>query len=150
MSKFLLISLIFLAISNCSGQDQNSKDSILSLHPIPIESLLASSDTIHHKSFNFKFLIKVLPDNFWYLKLKKNGTYQYIHWSGWGDSDGDVIEEGKYVIDHNQLLLTSRNQDSQLAGYKLYLFTSVSNNIDNNFNIDCVERKSRVYCLYRL
>lgn len=114
-----------------------------------LNELRAVSDIIDDETFELKFLVRVLPDNGWYLKLNKDSTYAYTHWSAWGDSDGTILEKGKYEIVKNKIKLYPHKKKSELAKSQFYLVTSESNEIDDNITIDCVETESKIYCLYQ-
>lgn len=141
----ILILLLPLKIwSQTSSQDTLSDD--LSFQTI--EQILENSKKITSETFDLKFLLRTLPDNGWFLKLNKDSTFEYIHWSGWGNADGTVLEKGKYAIKNNSLNLTSEKRNSALKNSKFYLVTSHTELIDNNITIDCQRNGELIYCLY--
>lgn len=114
-----------------------------------VRTLLEASKPLHQKTFKLKFLLRVLPDNGWFLQFYKDGHYEYVHWSGWSDHDG-IIEQGFYTIENNQVILQSDTEESEFTYYTFYLITSDSKEIDNNISIDCQEHKGTNYCLYKV
>jgi hypothetical protein len=113
-----------------------------------IEQILEKSKNITSETFDLKFLLRVLPDNGWFLKLNKDSTFEYIQWSGWGESDGTVLERGRYSIKDNLLNLESEKRNSELKNINFYLVTSLTGAIDNNMTIDCEKEGELIYCLY--
>ncbi len=113
-----------------------------------IEEILQGSIKINKVTFNLKFLLRALPDNGWFLQLNRDSTFEYIHWSGWGESEGTVLEKGKYNITNNLIKLESNKSNSELTSGTYFIVTSHTNRIDNNITIDCVESDSKIYCLY--
>jgi len=149
MIRFATI-LAFLILSLTSkGQSTADSDTVSTMQLKSLEEILPLSDTIDNETFELKFLIRVLPDNGWFLKLKNDSSYEYIHWSGWGDSDGTILEKGRYEILKNKVKLIPDKKKSELESSDFYLVTSVTNEIDNNITIDCTELDSKVYCLYK-
>lgn len=141
----ILVILFPLKIwSQASGKDTLMYD----LQMNTIEQTLVNSRNITSETFDLKFLLRVLPDNCWYLKLKKDSTFEYIHWSGWGESEGIILEKGKYSIKDNSLNLESGKRNSELKNIEFYLVTSQTDAIDNNITIDCVKDGEFIYCLY--
>ena len=148
MTRFATI-LTFLILSiTCQGQTKDI-DSVSTMEFKSLEELLAVSETIDNETFELKFLIRVLPDNGWFLKLRNDSSYEYIHWSGWGEPDGTILETGKYEISKNQIKLIPDKKKSELESADFYLVTSTTNEIDNNITIDCEELNSKVYCLFK-
>jgi hypothetical protein len=96
-----------------------------------------------------KFSLRVLLDHWWFLQLKKDGTFEYIHWSGWGPKEGNVLDKGTYSIHTNKLELQSENADSDLEKFNYYLIMSQSQKTGQPLSIDCVEHRKRTLCLYR-
>jgi hypothetical protein len=75
------------------------------------------------QGINASFTLGVLPDNFWYLELKKDNNYKYLHWSGFG-GDPTVLDSGKYTLDSTKLTLKSTSKKSarflDTSGYDVY------------------------------
>jgi hypothetical protein len=140
----LLILLPFKIWSQLSSTDTLIDD----LQFKTIEQILENSNKITAETFDLKFLLRVLPDNGWFLKLNKDSTFEYIHWSGWGESEGTVLEKGKYSIKDNLLNLESEKSDSELKNIEFYLVTSQTASIDNSISIDCQKNDELFYCLY--
>ncbi len=111
------------------------------------EQIVQNSRKITNETFDLKFLLRALPDNGWFLKLKKDATFEYIHWSGWGESEGTILETGTYSILNNLVLIRSTSGNSELENREFYLVTSPTDSIDNNATIDCVREKESIYCL---
>jgi hypothetical protein len=143
-----ILNLFFLSLT-CLSQTNTDGDSTTKGEFKSLSEILSLSDTIDNQTFELKFLIRVLPDNGWYLKLNQDSSYEYIHWSGWGDSDGTILEKGKYEISKNKIKLHPHGIKSELAKTQFYLVTSETNEIDNNITIDCIEVESKTYCLYQ-
>jgi len=131
------------------GQNTADTDSISTMQFRSLEEVLSSTEIIDGETFELEFLIRALPDNGWFLRLKKDSSYEYVHWSGWGDSIGTVLEKGKYEISKNLIKLNPDKKKSELESNDFYLVTSATNEIDNNIIIDCTESDSKVYCLYK-
>ncbi len=148
MNKIIIIFFMFLYFS---GRAQSISADTIQYTPIfkSLEEVLEYSEIINDETFDLKFLLRVLPDNGWFLKLKKNSSYEYIHWSGWGEPEGTVLETGQYSIKNNRLTLKSDSEKSELFSSIFYLVTSGTNEVDNNLNIDCEEYASKIYCLYK-
>ncbi len=145
--KLFTILLILLPFKIWS--QPSSKDTLIDdLQFKTIEQILESSKKIPAETFDLKFLLRVLPDNGWFLQWNKDSTFEYIHWSGWGESEGTVLEKGKYSIKDNLLNLESEKSDSELKNIKFYLVTSQTVSIDNNISIDCQKSDELFYCLY--
>lgn len=144
----IILNFLFLSLT-CLSQSNLDNDTTSTVEFKSLKEILAASNIIDNETFDLKFLIRVLPDNGWFLKLNKDSSYEYIHWSGWGDSDGTILEKGKYEISKNKIELHSDHKKSELGKTRFYLLTSESNEIDNNITIDCVETKSKIYCLYQ-
>ncbi len=145
-----IIQIVFLLMPIGMWCQTGVKDSLTDNYPFKsIEQILKDSKKINNETFDLKFLIRVLPDNGWFLKLNKDSTFNYIHWSGWGESDGTIIEKGTYTIIDNRLKLKSNIRKSDLKNIKFYLITSQTDSIDNNITIDCVKDRETIYCLYR-
>ncbi len=148
MIKFTTILTFLILLITCQGQKRDN-DSVSTMGFKSLEELLVVSDTIDNETFELKFLIRMLPDNGWFLKLRNDSSYDYIHWSGWGEPDGTILETGKYEISKNKIKLIPDNKKSELESANYYLLTSAKNEIDNNITIDCAELNSKVYCLYK-
>ncbi|UTW65463.1 hypothetical protein KFE94_12475 [bacterium SCSIO 12643] len=116
---------------------------------IPLKTALKNSDRIDHVTFDLKFLLRSLPDNGWFLKLNADSSYEYIHWNGWGDTNGTVLETGKYVIKNNRVRLKPDQKKSDLSTTIFFLVTTSSTRIDDGPGIDCLESQGQVYCLYQ-
>jgi hypothetical protein len=145
----LLAMLVFLLPLKIWGQASN-KDTLLDdLAFKTLEQVLENSVKITSETFDLKFLLRALPDNGWFLKLNKDATYEYIFWSGYGSSEGTILEKGNYSITDNLLHLESENNHSDLEHIQFYLVSSLTETIDNNITIDCQKASERVYCLYR-
>ena len=149
MKRIVIILNLILFSLTCLSQTNVDSDTTRTSKFKPLDEILAVSDTIDNQTFDLKFLIRVLPDNGWYLKLNQDSSYEYIHWSGWGDSDGTILEKGKYEIKKNKIKLHPDIKKSELAKAQFYLVTSETNEIDNNITIDCLETASKTYCLYQ-
>ena len=144
----LLIILILLLPLKIFGQS-SSKDTVTdNLQFKSIEQIHKDSKKITDETFDLKFLLRALPDNGWFLKLNKDSTFEYIHWSGWGEPDGTILEKGKYSINNNLLKLESEKENSELKNIEFYLVTSQADTIDNNITIDCAKDGEQIYCLY--
>ncbi len=109
-----------------------------------IKEILKDSKKINNETFDLKFFIRVLPDNGWFLKLNKDKTFNYIHWSGWGE-ESSILENGTYSIIHNRIKLESNKKRSALKKNKFYLVISP---IDNDYARDCKLEGEIIYCLY--
>lgn len=143
-----LIILILLLPLKIWGQS-SSKDTITdNLQFKSIDQILKDSKGITDVTFDLKFLLRVLPDNGWFLKLNKDSTFEYIHWSGWGEPGGIILEKGRYSINDNLLKIESEKKNSELKNIEFYLVISQSDTIDNNITIDCVRDDELIYCLY--
>lgn len=137
--KLLLCSLLLSCI--CHGQTRSStREQVL-------KELLEKSAVIDGEYYDLEFVLNILPDNHWYLKFKKDSTYEYIHWSGWGEAEGTILEYGKYSIRKNKIKLMTTKKDEDLIGRKFYLF-SLNENFEERIFADCVESGSMHYCLY--
>lgn len=137
-----IFSFLFLSLSTWS-QSTNP------LHFKSLEEILSGSESITKETFDLKFLLRALPDNAWFLKLNKDSTFEYIHWSGWSETGITVLEKGSYSITDNLIQLKSDKSLSELASRSFYILTSDTKEIDNNITIDCVESDSKIYCLYK-
>lgn len=125
------------------------RDTIDSSDPfMPVENLLESSEKINGETFELKFLIRSLPDNGWFLKLHKDSTFEYIHWSGWGEPAGTILEKGTYTIQDNMLQIVSDKKNSELKKTEFYLITSHNASIENHITVDCAPHNGIMYCLY--
>lgn len=116
---------------------------------MPLKKAINESLRIDGVTFDLKFLLRSLPDNGWFLKLNMDSSYEYIHWNGWGDSDGTILETGKYVIKNNRVKLKPDQKKSDLDSITFFLLTSKSMGPDNHIYMDCVESNSQIYCLYQ-
>lgn len=144
-----LLSLFFLSLT-CISQTNTGNDTTTQKEFKSLSEIIALSETIDNETFDLKFLIRVLPDNGWYLKLNKDSSYEYIHWSGWGDSDGTILEKGRYEVSKNKIKLhPDKKIRSALAKTQFYLVTSESNEMDNHITYNCAEAESKMYCLYQ-
>jgi hypothetical protein len=84
-ANFRLIIVLMLLFPEYSSGQSTQQDTLTDLDLFfNIDTLLKSSETINDTTFNVKFSLRVLPDNWWFLQLKKDGTFEYVHWSGWG------------------------------------------------------------------
>jgi hypothetical protein len=144
----LLAILVILFPLKIWGQASNNDTLKDDLQFKTIEQILENSKKITSETFDLKFLLRTLPDNGWFLKLNKDSTFEYIHWSGFGNSEGTILEKGKYSIKDNLLNLESENRDSKLKNIEFYLVTSLTEAIDNNITIDCEKEGDQIYCLY--
>lgn len=149
MTRITFITSLLLFSFTCYSQDDTDNDSIVSLFFKSVDELLPQSEVIDNETFDLRFLIRVLPDNGWYLKFNKDSTYEYVHWSGFGDPEGTILEKGKYEISKNKVKLYPPQKKSGLGSIDFYLVTSPTDEIDNNITIDCVESESKIYCLCR-
>ncbi|MEM7163465.1 MAG: hypothetical protein AAF487_13605 [Bacteroidota bacterium] len=74
---------------------------------------------------NAKFVMHAGLDNSWNLTLKKDFSYLYEHWSGFGGSI--VIDSGKYTLEGGKIVLQSEliseNSDRPLSDE--YYFTDI-------------------------
>ena len=130
---FLLLSFVTI-----SGWSQTTKTT----------EILQHSEAIDGQRFELKFVFKTLPDNSWYLQLKKDGTYAYIHWSGFDKDAGTVLESGKYVIVENVVQLTPDKSSGELA--KTYLLvTTPTHEIADVRRIGSAEANGKTYCLVK-
>ena len=144
----LLTILVILLPLKIWGQT-SSKDTLTDILQFKtIEQILKNSKNITSETFDLKFLLRVLPDNGWFLKLNKDSTFEYIHWSGWGETEGTILEKGKYSIKNNLMKLESEKKYSELKNIEFYLVTSQNDTIDNNITIDCEKDGDLLYCLY--
>ncbi|MDX2360893.1 MAG: hypothetical protein QNK23_08815 [Crocinitomicaceae bacterium] len=147
MRLIIILSTLLLSLT-CRGQSTDNDREINSDEVKTIEEILQASEIINQETYDLKFCLRVSMDNAWYLKLNIDSTYEYIHWSGWGNSEGTVIEKGKYNISNNLIELKSDNGNSRLESRVYFLITSNSEDIDNRYNIDCAEGDLKTYCLY--
>jgi hypothetical protein len=144
----LFIILILLFPLKDWGQSSSNDIVMDNLQFKSIEQILKDSKKIDDETFDLKFLLRVLPDNGWFLKLNKDSTFEYIHWSGWGEPDGVILEKGKYAINNNLLQIESEKKNSELKNLEFYLLTSQTDAIENNITIDCLRDGEQIYCLY--
>lgn len=142
-------AIIMILLPLVSWGQTSSKDSITDNFPFrTLEQVLQDSEKISSKTFELKFLLRSLPDNGWFLKLHKDSTFEYIHWNGWSESEGIILEKGVYSIQDNLLTLVPEYENSDLKKIEFYLVTSQTDAIDNNITIDCVQDIGLMYCLY--
>lgn len=142
----IILNFTLLSISGFSQTNTNN-DTIIKFKSF--DEILSESDIIDNQTFDLKFLIRSLPDNGWYLKLNKNGTYEYIYWSGFSDSDGTILEKGQYKISKNKIKLRADKKRSKLRRIKFYLVTSQTTMLSSYIiTHHCVEKNSKTYCLY--
>jgi len=92
------------------------------------------------------FVMSFLPDNSWNLKLNKDFSYLYEHWSGFGESP-TLIDSGKYKIEDGKIKFESikNNKNSSMQLDDEYYFTDlkikrnqhllINRRIDKKFNI---------------
>jgi len=144
MKLSIAIITILLAIG-CKGQSYE----IDTLDFQPNDSIFQASEIIDKKTFSLEFRIRVLPDNFWFLKLNKNSTYEYFYLSGFGGPKETILEEGRYEITENLIRLHPNDKESDLNDRELHIYTSNSTKPGDNVFIDCVKKKSKYYCLYQ-
>lgn len=142
----LLAILIILLPLRILGQLSNKDSLSNNLQFRTVEEVLKDSEKITSKTFDLKFLLRALPDNGWFLKLNKDSTFEYIHWSGWGETT--ILEKGTYSIQDNLLKIVPKKKNSDLKNIEFYLVTSQTDAIDNNITIDCVKDGGHFYCLY--
>jgi hypothetical protein len=57
------------------------------------------------------FTLRTLPDNTWYLELKKDNTYKYLHWSGFGGNP-TVLDSGTYSLENLKLITKSQIENN--------------------------------------
>ena len=136
-------------ISESIASEKENYDQLFHFSSPNIQTLLAASKPIHDQTFKLKFLLRVLPDNGWFLKFYNDGHYEYIHWSAWRDDGGLILEQGAYTITNNRILLEPDSDESEFTHYTFYLVTT-KEDIDNNFSIDCKDSNGTTYCLYRV
>lgn len=145
----LLAMLVILLPLKIWGQVSN-KEPLTDNPPFKtIEQLLENSVKITSETFDMNFLIRALPDNGWFLKLNKDATFEYIHWSGYGSPEGTILEKGNYSITDNLLHLESENNKSDLEHIQFYLVSSQTEWIDDIISVDCQKNGELFYCLYR-
>jgi hypothetical protein len=148
IQKMIIYPMLILIIG-CKTQEVRLNDKRDSKSQKSIENLMQSSEIINAQTFDLQFTLRVLPDNGWFLKFQKDSTYEYIHWSGWGNSEGTILEKGIYNIEMNQIKLNPKGIKRELTSRVFFIFTSISNEIDNNITIHCTESDSITYCLYQ-
>lgn len=142
--------IIILLLSPLGVWSQSSVEDTVqdSLPFYSVEQILKDSKNITDETFDLKFLLRSLTDNGWYLKLNKDSTFEYIHWSGWGPPEGTILEKGKYTIHNNLLKIESEKSSGALKNMEFYLATSQTDSMDNNLTTDCVRDGELFYCLY--
>ncbi len=146
--KYLFVLAIFLLPSISWSQAKSPSETKKSNNSKALTKHLRKSQVINGETFDLEFIIIRLPDNSWILKLNKDSTFEYIHWSGWSDSDGDVLEYGEYKIKNNLLELKSNEIDSKLNSSIYYIIATKTDKIDGLIQVDCTESASKTYCLY--
>lgn len=143
MTRFASIFTFLILSLTAVGQNTTDTDSVST-----IQKVLSLSDVIDGETFNLEFHFRALPDHAWFLRLRKDSIYEYVHWSGWGDPEGTVIENGKYVISKNQLRLIPNKEKSRLMSTVFYLAAFKKKEVEKIDAIDCQKLRSKVYCLY--
>jgi len=116
---------------------------------MPLKKAIKESSRIDGVTFDLKFLLRSLPDNGWFLKLNTDSSYEYTHWTGWGNPNGTILETGTYVIKNNRVKLKPDQKKSDLSTTSFFLVTSKSMEPDNHIYMDCIESNSHIYCLYQ-
>ncbi len=109
------------------------------------------SNTISYKdtliTYDIQFVLRSLPDNGWFLKLNKDSTYEYIHWSGWGPNEGEILEKGEYNIKNKILVLKPKTKYKELKTRKFIFIEKGKNEVEDYKKIDCKESEGQIYCL---
>ncbi|MFK7786557.1 MAG: hypothetical protein AB8B56_15660 [Crocinitomicaceae bacterium] len=149
MKQTIITLTLFLLSFTCLSQTNTDNDEATTSSFKSFNELLSESDIINNETFELKFLIRVLPDNGWYLQLHNDSSYEYIHWSAWGESDGTVLEKGEYEIRKNKIKLHSNEKKSELSKCRFYLLSSESNKVKSNITIDCAGTETKIYCLFK-
>ena len=148
-AQFKPYYLILLLLIGCKSHTIDTRDKLENKRQKRIEVLLKSSQPISNQTFDLKFLLRVLPDNGWFLELRKDSTYEYNHWNGLGRPEGTILENGKYSIENNKIKLHPEGSKNELGSSIFYLIISANDEIQNPFSINCVEPDSVTYCLVR-
>lgn len=94
-----------------------------------------------------KFFLIVNPDDYWYLELNLNGNYSYKHWNAYGSEKDQLLENGKYLISDNQLLLNPVSSDTPLKNKSYYIFGFEKDQDYECPGISCIKTDSLTYCL---
>jgi hypothetical protein len=111
------------------------------------EDLIKTSLPLNNTYIEVEFLLNALPDNGWFLKLHKDGTFDYIVWSGWGPSEGVNLEMGTYTITKNQLKLKSNNAQSKIANSDYFIAVSATDLTEKTMLRRWIEYDSKFYCM---
>lgn len=64
--------------------------------------------------FNESFILRVLPDEAFVLKLKKNDKYEYYKWNGYGGVT--TLSTGNYSVTDDMIFFTCIKKDSSYSG----------------------------------
>jgi len=132
-TKYSTSSLIY--VKNGTLTECNTK---MQLKPI-------ETSTINNEFLKISFNIRSLPDNFWYVELHKDGTYEYKYWSGWGNSEGEILEKGTYEIRENKIYTVTQKKDKNFSLNKLYIFQTQNQKEENC--PECIFDRTNKYCL---
>ncbi len=83
---------------------------------------LGINTMIFGQGIKASFTLKALPDNSWKLKLYKDNTYKYLHWSGFGGSP-TILDSGRYSINDSKLIIESKidNNEKGLSTSYFYI-----------------------------
>ena len=147
MKQLAIISTLLL-FTACHTQKPAKESSVSFKNQKALELALTTSDTLNKQTFDLKLRIKKLTDASYYLILQEDGRYRYVYASRWDNGEESILKKGRYEIVNNRIILSGKDNNSDLNNFDFYLVTS-----DKNLNdsaVDCIALDSRLYCLYRM
>lgn len=133
--KLIFYILIFTALSSSFARSGKSPEAHRSLQLIPLDSI---------QTPNMRFVMRVLPGNFWVLNLYTDSRYEYLVWSDWVGTR--ILERGKYSIKKTTLTLFSDSSKTALKIHKYSLKEGQARS--RKIKYDCCEVDKKEFCLY--
>jgi len=149
-SKNTFIIIFILAFISCKTKYNSSssvyvKDGTLTECKKKVQLKPIKTNKINNEFLEISFNLRLLPDNLWFVEFHKDGTYEYKYWSGWGNSEGEILEKGTYIIRDNKIHTKTQKKDKNFSFNNLYIFQTQNQKEENC--PECIFDRTNKYCL---